>query len=57
MAIVINEFEVVPGEAQPSPPARASQESEKGASHLPSPWEIEHIVEHQLERCERVWAH
>ena len=60
MAININEFEVVPGDATPSQPASSSAEHKRGPSELPqmpSPWEIERLVEQQLERCERVWAH
>jgi len=55
MPIIINEFEVEPGEAKPAS-AAASTENQK-ANYLPSPWEIEQLVEQQFERRERVWAH
>ena len=57
MAIVINDFEVEPGEAEPSPTPRVASQNEPGTTKPPSPWEIERMVEQQLERSARVWAH
>lgn len=56
MAVVMNEFEVAPGEA---PKERSSGPVENtGAEKTPAEeHEIERLVEHQLRRCERVWAH
>lgn len=56
MAVVINEFEVVPAEA---PQQQQAGPSEPGADKKspPSEHELERLVEHQLSRGERVWAH
>ena len=56
MAVVINEFEVAPGEA---PKERSSGPVENGGGEKSSAddHEIERLVEHQMRRCERVWAH
>lgn len=57
MAVVINEFEVVPVESsqgkQNASPAQSQTESEA----MPQPQEIEQMIEREHERCERVWAH
>jgi hypothetical protein len=57
MAVVINEFEVVP---QTQPPGQTSQAPQAGA---PAPetgltaQELERFVELQRERLTRVWSH
>jgi len=56
MAVVINEFEVVPGEAPPAQnasPSSGQSESER----QPEPQQIEQLLERERERYERVWAH
>lgn len=55
MAVVINEFEVVP-ETPPSanPAPAAAQPTPQG---LPSAPEVERVIVHLTERAERVWAH
>lgn len=58
MAVVINEFEVVPGESQPQP--QAAPEPAGGGGDLnapPSEHEIARLVAHKISRDERVWAH
>lgn len=56
MAVVINEFEVVTAEAQPQQQkAGASEPGDKQSP--PSEHEIQRLVEHQMSRDERVWAH
>jgi hypothetical protein len=57
MAVVINEFEVVPGEssAAPETPAAASRDGEAKAP--PSAREVGLLIEQQLQRDRRVWAH
>lgn len=57
MAVVINEFEVVP--AQPAAETRSSGEAQSAAPASPKPpdHEIERMMQHHLERSERVWAH
>lgn len=57
MAVVINEFEVVPGEIQSDQEARVSPKSEGPPRPQPSAREIELMIEQQFERDERVWAH
>jgi hypothetical protein len=59
MAVVINEFEVVPGEAPTRKPDEgvSSQGGGGGSADKPSEQEIERIVEHQMARAERVWAY
>ena len=56
MAVVINDFEVMPGEPRQQ---RSGGPEEKGSEEQspPDDHEIERLVEHQLRRCERVWAH
>jgi len=57
MAVVINEFEVVPAEpaAPQAPGATTSEEKETSAS--PSEHEVERTIERQRTRYARVWAH
>jgi hypothetical protein len=56
MAVVINEFEVVPSEApQKQKEGGAEQGGDKKSP--PSEHELERLVEHQLSRGERIWAH
>jgi hypothetical protein len=58
MAVVINEFEVVPGAApQQQRSSGSGSESEGDKKSPPSEHEIEHLVEHKITRHERVWAH
>ena len=56
MPVVINEFEVVPAEASQQPKA-ATPASGAEKESPPSPHEIERLVEQQMSRDERVWAH
>jgi len=56
MAVVINEFEVVPGDNDPGQRGPSSS-SEGEQKPPPSPREIERLIEQQLQRGERVWAH
>jgi hypothetical protein len=54
MAVVINEFEVVPAPAEPaSPPAPSGGAAASG----PTPHEVNRIVEHAADRERRVRAH
>ena len=57
MAVVINEFEVVPGEAPPPPQKASGVEAAGDQGSPPSEHEIERLVQHQKCRGERVWAH
>ena len=57
MAVVINEFEVVTGDSGAGQREASSPSSEGGNNVMPSPREIERLLEQQLQRCERVWAH
>lgn len=57
MAVVINEFEVVPGESDSGQREGTAPSSEAGEKLPPSPREIERLIEQQLQRGERVWAH
>jgi len=55
MAVVIDEFEVMP-----PPQTRQDAESDQGSDDqksAPADHEIERMIEHQMNRCERVWAH
>jgi hypothetical protein len=56
MAVVINEFEVVPGESDPGQRGLTSSSSEEEEKPPPSPREIECLLEQQLQRGARVWA-
>jgi hypothetical protein len=57
MPVVINEFEVVPGEARSSQTGESSTSGKSEGKTAPSAHQIELLVEQQLERCERVRAH
>ncbi len=54
MPVVINEFEVV---AAPQPAAEAAPAEAAPANPSPTPYEIERVVERQMERLARIWAH
>lgn len=54
MAVVVNDVEVVPAERGGQP---ASDEKGGGEQAPPSEHEISRMVEHQMSRCERVWAY
>jgi hypothetical protein len=56
MAVVINEFEVMPGPPQQAQGPEAAQSGNEQTS-FPAEHEIERLVEHQMIRCERVWAY
>lgn len=54
MSVVIGDFEVV----EPAPPPTGQKsEDQLPANDAPTAREIELLVRHQLERCERVRAH
>ncbi len=57
MAVVINEFEVVPGEAPPQQQKAGGSEAGEHKKSPPSEHEIGRLVEHKISRDERVWAH
>ena len=57
MAVVINEFEVVPGEAPPPPQKASGVEAGGDQGPPPSEHEIARLVQHQKRRDERLWAH
>lgn len=59
MAVVINDFEVVPGEPQPPPQKVQESEGGGGGAALPPPseHEIGRLVAHKISRDERIWAH
>ena len=54
MAVVVNDVEVVPAErgTEKAEPAQGG-----GEQAPPSEHEISRMVEHQMSRCERVWAY
>ena len=56
MAVVINEFEVMPSPPQQGQGAQSDKGGD-GQKSVPTDHEIERMVEHQMSRCERVWAH
>ena len=56
MAVVINEFEVMPGESAAQESGSTSA-SEGEAKTPPSAREIALLIEQQRQRAERVWAH
>lgn len=56
MPVVINDFEVVPGEAT-APPANAEETEGGGDEKAPSEHEIARMVAHKISRDERIWAH
>lgn len=55
MPVVVNEVEVVPAERG----AEKSEQAQSGGGEQtpPSEHEIRRMVEHQMSRCERVWAY
>lgn len=55
MPVVINDFEVVPAEAPQQNAAVAEAGGDKKSP--PSEHELERLVDHQMSRGERVWAH
>ncbi len=57
MAVVINEFEVVPGESPQSKQNVSPAQNQTESASAPQPQEIEQMIEKEHERCERVWAH
>jgi hypothetical protein len=58
MAVVINEFEVVPGAApQQQRSSGSGSEAEGDKKSPPSEHELKHLFEQQMSRDERVWAH
>ena len=56
MAVVINEFEVVSADA-PQPQKAVAAEASADKTSPGSEHELERLVEHRLNRGERVWAH
>ena len=56
MSVVINEFEVMPGETI-SNQEGASSPSDAANQPLPSAREIALLLEQAVERDERIWAH
>lgn len=54
MAVVINEFEVIPNE--PTPKQQPSAPQGKSESEL-QPQQVERLLERERNRSERVWAH
>jgi hypothetical protein len=56
MPVVINEFEIMPGETTPN--RESTPASSEGTSQpTPSAREIALLLEQALERDERIWAH
>jgi hypothetical protein len=57
MAVVINEFEVVPEPApEPAPAPPAETETPKAKRSM-SAYEVGRLAQHEAERQLRVWAH
>ena len=54
MAVVVNDVEVVPAERS-APQAEQAQGG--GEQAPPSEHDIRRLVEHEMSRCERVWAY
>jgi len=54
MAVVVNDVEVVPAERGAQP---AMEQEKGGGEQAPSEHDIRRMVEQQMSRCERVWAH
>ena len=54
MAVVVNEVEVVPAERKAE---STGEQAQGGGEQAPSEHEIRRMVEHQMSRCERVWAY
>ena len=57
MAVVINDFEVAPPREAPKERGSAAIETGSDEKSPAEDHEIGRLVEHQLRRCERVWAH
>jgi hypothetical protein len=57
MAVVINEFEVVPGESKPQEEKAPESKGAGDKKSPPSEHEIGRLVAHRISREERVWAH
>jgi len=57
MAVVINEFEVMPRDSGTGERGATSSTSEGDEKPPPSAREIERLIEQRLQRGERVWAH
>ena len=57
MAVVINEFEVVPEAASPEQPNKPAAQGEGKTSPQQVEQELERFLEQQQERLERVRAH
>ena len=57
MAVVINEFEIVPGESPQSKQNASPAQSQTESAPSPQPQEIELMIEKEHERGERIWAH
>jgi hypothetical protein len=54
MAVVVNDVEVVPAERGTKP---AMEQEQGGGEQAPSEHDIRRMVEQQMSRYERVWAH
>ena len=57
MAVVINEFEVVPEPPKKENPAAKKEEKGGGQNQPPTDYEVKKILERRIERMERVSAH
>ena len=57
MAVVINEFEVVPEPPASNRLAAEKREENAGQNEPPSDHEVKQMLERRLERMERVFAH
>jgi hypothetical protein len=57
MAVVINDFEVLPAEPPTSSPGGATVTAEQEATMSPSEYELQQLLKQQHERSVRVWAH
>ena len=58
MSVIINEFEIVMDNKQEETTSESPTTAEEAqAPTLPSPGDIRDIVQHQLARLERLWAH
>ena len=54
MPVVINEVDVTPAERKAE---KVIEQRSGGEQATPSEHEISRLVEHEISRCERVWAH
>jgi hypothetical protein len=57
MAVVINEFEVVPAESPPTPQTGETSPTTSEAPRTLSAPEVARLIERERERALRVWAH